>query len=60
MQHLLVGIYNPDEYLISPTFTRSVSIVLVNAGDSTHVKESSKIYVTTRRICLLFRKNWAL
>jgi hypothetical protein len=42
MQHLLVGIYNPDECLISPTFTRTVSIVLVNAGDSTHVKAASK------------------
>lgn len=60
MQHLLVGIYNPDECLISPTFTRNVSIVLVNAGDSTHVKTASEIYVTARRICFLFCKNWAL
>lgn len=38
MQHSLIGIYNPDECLISPTFTNTVSIVLVNTGDSIHVK----------------------
>ena len=57
MQHLLVGIYNPDECLIAPTFTRTISIVLVNAGNSAHVKALSKICVTTRRIFLLFCKN---